>query len=69
MPEKQTKIDHKAEAQAILKNVGEEPIEEVHPYVLLEAIAHSNLAIAEGQERVAEKLDLLLSVVEEGRLR
>lgn len=60
--------DHKAEALRLLtEGCGFKPddlLDACH-HVLLAVLVHSNLAIAEGQERVATELALLRSVFEQ----
>lgn len=62
MPETTNQVDHKAEALRLLGEAGEESGKldgGDHAFVeqlRAEALVHSNLAIADGQERVAEEL-------------
>jgi len=58
MPKDTPQVDHKAEALMLLEDAS--TIKETNPLAfvnLLEAHVHSNLAIAEGQERVARELE------------
>lgn len=52
---KRPAVDHKAEALKALETA--RSLNTNDPLLLAEAETHSNLAIAEGQERVAEELE------------
>jgi len=57
MPETTEQVDHKAEALAALEAAREVgPDDSEFSLLIAEAQTHSNLAIAEGQQRVAEEI-------------
>lgn len=60
MPETTQQVDHKAEALKLVERAAEDSRQvsyEAAEHSLKLALVHSNLAIAEGQERVAEALE------------
>jgi len=58
MPKDTPQVDHRAEALSALDAARRvNPNDPEYPILLAEAESHSNLAIAEGQERVAEALE------------
>ena len=60
MPENTRTLNHKAEALRLLEQSCSVPTDDPGCGIFLqEALVYSNLAIAEGQERVAEAVDAL----------
>jgi hypothetical protein len=72
MNEPKQQVDHKAEALRLLENadelrMGKKPDLRGESLLKAAALVHSNLAIAEGQERVAEQLSFLREEISAAR--